>query len=188
MSKHLKRFFGVFLAVCMAISPVYVFADRKSVINISTLTVDNTGLATVIGNVTNAGANTQVTCLAMTSEDLESTDKIFGIDQLPCGNNGTFLVKFRIPYRFANQKGYFRFGTDADADSVYLTGTYVADSIVNGGNVIYYKFGDKYYDLLDENATSNAYLVAENAMASAEVNKIKLRYYYQTARRVDCGV
>ena len=73
-------------------------------------------------------------------------------------------------------------------DSVYLTGTYVADSIVNGGNVIYYKLGDKYYDLLDENATSNAYLVAENAMASAEVNKIKLRYYYQTARRVDCGV
>lgn len=217
MSKHLKRFFGVFLAVCMAISPVYVFADRASVINISTLTVDNTGLATVIGNVTNAGANTQVTCLAMTSEDLESTDKIFGIDQVTVGNNGTSLIKFRIPYRFANQS----FGTDADADtvlktyqigdlppnvhnisngsviygadaytpdSVYLTGTYVADSIVNGGNVIYYKLGDKYYDLLDENATSNAYLVAGNEMASAEVNKIKLRYYYQTARRVDCGV
>ena len=221
MSKHLKRFFGVFLAVCMAISPVYVFADRASVINISTLTIDNTGLATIIGNVTNAGANTQMTCLAMTSENLETTDKIFGVDQVTVGNNGTFLVKFRIPYRFANQKGYFRFGTDADADavlktyqigdlppnvhnisngsviygadaytpdSVYLTGTYVADSIVNGGNRIYYKFGDKYYDLLDENATSNAYLVAENAMASAEVNKIKLRYYYQTARRVDCGV
>ena len=118
MSKYLKRFFGVFLAVCMAISTVYVFADRASVINISTLTVDNTGLATVIGNVTNAGANTQVTCLAMTSEDLESTDKIFGIDQVTVGNNGTFLVKFRIPYRFANQKGYFRFGTDADADAV----------------------------------------------------------------------
>ena len=81
------------------------------------------------------------------------------------------------------------YGADAyTPDSVYLAGTYVADSIVNGGNRIYYKFGDKYYDLLDENATSNAYLVAENAMPSAEVNKIKLRYYYQTARRVDCGV
>ena len=201
MSKHLKRFFGVFLAVCMAISPVYVFADRASVINISTLTVDNTGLATVIGNVTNAGANTQVTCLAMTSEDFNTTDKIFGIDQVTVGNNGTFLIKFRIPYRFANQKAYLPpnvhnisngsviYGADAyTPDSVYLAGKYVADSIVNGGNRIYYKFGDKYYDLLDENATSNAYLVAENAMESAEVNKIKLRYYYQTARRVDCGV
>lgn len=221
MTKRLARLFSVFLAVCMVLSPVYVFAKYTSEINISSITVDNMGFATVIGNVTNADANTQVTFLAMNTESFETTDKVLGVGQVTVGNNGTFLFEFCIAYKFANQKAYFRFGTDANAetvvkeyrigdiipdingvssgsviygadaympDSVYLTGEYVTDSIINGGNVIYYKLGDKYYNLLDENATSNAYLVAANAMTYAEIQKIKLRYYYQTARRVDCEV
>ena len=70
-------------------------------------------------------------------------------------------------------------------DSVYLTYDYVADSIVNGGNVIYFKIGDHWYNLLDSTATSNAYLVEANAVNDSEVARLPLRWYYVHARRVD---
>ena len=81
------------------------------------------------------------------------------------------------------------YGRDAYmAESVYFNAQYVTDSIATGGNVIYFKVGNRLYDLKNAAATSNAYLIADNAMTDEETAKIKLRYYYTAAKRVDCEV
>ncbi len=65
------------------------------------------------------------------------------------------------------------------AGSSYLTGENVANSIIYGGNQIYYKLGNLYYDLLDKKATSSSYLVEANAIDDAIIENLNLRYYYK---------
>lgn len=222
--KHLKRFIGVFLAVCI-VSP-YAYADGHDVsgiteIILTTLEVDETGQATAIGYIQTAEDGAQVTCLAMDTESFSTADHIMWVDQMTIGNNGTFMTRFYVPSRFSNSTMYIRFGSNTEAetitetlkigelptgigsivngsviygndaymaDSVYFNAQYVADSIAAGGNKIYFKVGNRIYDLMDSAATSNAYLVADNAMTADEVAEIKLRYYYTTAKRVNCEV
>lgn len=222
--KHLKRFIGVFLAVCM-VSP-YAYADGHDVsgiteIILTTLEVDETGQATAIGYIPTAEDGAQVTCLAMDTESFSTADHIMWVDQMTIGNNGTFMTRFYVPSRFSNSTMYIRFGSNTEAetitetlkigelptgvgnivngsviygndaymaDSAYFNAQYVTDSIATGGNKIRFKVGNRIYDLLDSGATSNDYLVAENAMTADEVAEIKLRYYYTTARRVNCEI
>ena len=222
--KHLKRFIGVFLAVCM-VSP-YAYADGHDMsgiteIILTTLEVDETGQATAIGYIPTAEDGAQVTCLATDTETLSTADHIMWIDQMTIGNNGTFMTRFYVPSKFSNSTMYIRFGSNTKAetitetlkigelptgvnnivngsviygndaymsDSVYFNAQYVTDSIATGGNKIYFKVGNRIYDLLDSAATSNDYLVADNAMTADEVAEIKLRYYYTTAKRVNCEV
>ena len=222
--KHLKRFIGVFLAVCM-VSP-YAYADGHDMsgiteIILTTLEVDETGQATAIGYIPTAEDGAQVTCLATDTETLVTADHIMWIDQMTIGNNGTFMTRFYVPSKFSNSTMYIRFGSNTEAetitetlkigelptgvnnivngsviygndaymsDSVYFNAQYVADSIAAGGNKIYFKVGNRIYDLMDSAATSNDYLVADNAMTADEVSEIKLRYYYTTAKRVNCEV
>ncbi len=70
-------------------------------------------------------------------------------------------------------------------DSIYLNAQYVADSIAIGGNVIYFKIGDLWYNLLDEKATSSAFLVPENAVTYEEIKAKPLRYYYMQGKKID---
>ena len=70
-------------------------------------------------------------------------------------------------------------------DSFYLNADYVSDSIASGGNVIYYKIGDLWYNLLDEKATSSAFLVPENAVTYEEIKAKPLRYYYMQGKKID---
>ena len=71
------------------------------------------------------------------------------------------------------------YGIDAyTLDSIYLTSEYVADSIATGGNLIYYKLGDYWYDLLDPRCTSSEFLVKDNALTMTFMDTVKLRYYY----------
>ncbi len=222
--KHLKRFIGVFLAVCI-VSP-YAYADGHDVsgiteIILTTLEVDETGLTTAIGYIPTAEDGAQVTCLAMDTESFSTADHIIWVDQMTVGNNGTFMTRFYVPSRFSNSTMYIRFGSNTEAetitetlkigalptgignivngsviygndaymsDSVYFNAQYVADSIATGGNKIYFKVGNRVYDLMDSAATSNAYLIADNAMTADEVSEIKLRYYYTTAKRVNCEI
>lgn len=72
-------------------------------------------------------------------------------------------------------------------DSAYLKAQYVTDSIIHGGNIIYYKIGGRWYDLLDPAATSSAYLVSANAESDTDMKKLPLRYYYTTGKRVEFG-
>jgi len=54
----------------------------------------------------------------------------------------------------------------------------VLDSIRDGGNVLFYNFNGRWYDLMDDKATSNAYLVPNNAEDREETDAWDLRYYY----------
>ncbi len=78
------------------------------------------------------------------------------------------------------------YGDDVyNARSLYLSSKYVTDSIVSGGNVIYYKLGDNWYNLLAPEATSSAYLVSENAVDTEIVNARPLRYYYSILSKIE---
>ncbi len=73
-------------------------------------------------------------------------------------------------------------------DAYLITGTFykadnIATSIKEGGNKIYYKLGDKWYDLLDPQALDNSFLVAKNAMNKSEVEECNPRYYYNETER-----
>lgn len=71
------------------------------------------------------------------------------------------------------------YGVDAyTLDSKFLTTEYVVDSIVTGGNLIYYKIGNYWYDLLDPRCTSSEFLVSANALTMDFMNTLTLRYYY----------
>lgn len=73
------------------------------------------------------------------------------------------------------------YGHDAyTLDTIYLAPQYVKDSIVYGGNIIYFKLGDSWYDLLNPNATSSDFLIQKNASESNDVKAktAPLRYYY----------
>lgn len=221
--RRTTRYLSLFLAICILFIPVSVFSEEQSApkvaaIVITTLEVDSAGYATVIGYIPTANATTQVTCLVMDSETLQTSDQIAWIDQVAVGYNGTFLTQFYIPDRFSGKTLYFRFGSDAGTDTItekyelgtilpgienitngsviygtdaymcdsgYLNAENVADSIVHGGNKIYFKIGNRWYDLLDAGATSNEYLKAENAMSDTDVQKISIRYYYTAAKRIE---
>lgn len=221
--RRTTRYLSLFLAICILFIPISVFSEEQSApkvaaIVITTLEVDSAGYATVIGYIPTANATTQVTCLVMDSETLQTADQIAWIDQMTVGYNGTLLTQFYIPDRFSGKTLYFRFGSDAGTDTItekyelgtilpgienitngsviygtdaymcdsgYLTAENVADSIVHGGNKIYFKIGNMWYDLLNTEATSNEYLKADNAMTAAEVQKISIRYYYTSAKRIE---
>lgn len=70
-------------------------------------------------------------------------------------------------------------------ESIYLTSEYVSDSIIYGGNKIYYKLGGMWYDLLDPEADTAAYLVPKNAVSNSVMKSLDLRYYYGTKRRLE---
>lgn len=81
------------------------------------------------------------------------------------------------------------YGADIyDAKSSHLTVENVTDSIVSGGNIIYYKLGDNWYNLLEPDATSSAYLVPENAVDTEIVNAMPLRYYYSILFKTEFAV
>lgn len=72
------------------------------------------------------------------------------------------------------------YGADAyQLTSPQLTARNVADSLVYGGNKIYYKLGNEWYDLLDEDAVDNSYLVPNNKVNYSDMQDMSLRYYYK---------
>lgn len=100
--------------------------------------------------------------------------------------NGTYTIP-NLPPDIGNVvNNSVLYGCDVyTLDSIFLTYDYVADSIGHGGNVIYFKVGDRWYNLLDSRATSSAYLVEANALSSGEASQLTLRWYYVHAQRVD---
>ena len=72
-----------------------------------------------------------------------------------------------------------RVGNDVyDIDSSLYTSKNIANSIKTGGNCIYYKIGGAWYDLLDPDATSSAFLITDNALPSSETDRWILSNYY----------
>lgn len=65
--------------------------------------------------------------------------------------------------------------------SPYYISDNVVTSIVSGGNTIYYKIGDVWYDILDERATSAAFLIPQNAVNPEIVTAWLLNMWYPRA-------
>ncbi|OQB15697.1 MAG: hypothetical protein BWY15_00410 [Firmicutes bacterium ADurb.Bin193] len=62
--------------------------------------------------------------------------------------------------------------------SPHYTADNVLDSIIAGGNTIYYRIGGNWYDLLDSRATSAAFFVPENAIDPGIVVMWQLDTWY----------
>lgn len=78
------------------------------------------------------------------------------------------------------------YGLDAyQLTSPQLTARNVADSLTYGGNKIYYKLGNNWYNLLDERATDNSFLVSSNKTAFTTMQTLDLRYYYRGNERLE---
>ena len=74
-------------------------------------------------------------------------------------------------------------------DIYYVAGgLYIAESIANsiayGGNNVYFKIGDYWYDLMDDEAVDNSFLVKENAVKDAQIESLKPRYYYSVTEQI----
>lgn len=77
------------------------------------------------------------------------------------------------------------YGRDAYlVTSMFYDADNIAISIKEGGNRIYYKLGDKWYDLLDPDALDNSFLVSENAISDGKVEECKPRYYYNMKEEI----
>lgn len=67
---------------------------------------------------------------------------------------------------------------------IFYTPDLIAESIVYGGNNIYFKIGGLWYDLMDEKATDNSFLTKENATPMEKIHKLGIRYYFGMTKRV----
>ena len=158
---------------CLAMD-TETFSTAEHIMWVDQMTVGNNGTFMTRFHVPSRFSNSTMYIRFGSNTDAEPITETLKIGELPTGVNN--IVNGSVIY-----------GNDAYmADSVYFNAQYVTDSIATGGNVIYFKVGNRIYNLMNPAATSNNYLIADNAMTADEVSEIKLRYYYTTARRVDC--
>lgn len=74
-----------------------------------------------------------------------------------------------------------RIGNDIYAlDSNYYTRERVVASLKKGNNVIWYKVGNYWYNLLDENCLSNEYLKSSNSLKNSILEKFMFGVYYSS--------
>ncbi|MBQ3124972.1 MAG: hypothetical protein IJC09_06100 [Clostridia bacterium] len=70
-------------------------------------------------------------------------------------------------------------GVDAyDLDSPYYESENIINSLADGGNKMYYRINDMWFDLLDKNCTSWEYLTADNEIPESEWSMWYIRQYY----------
>lgn len=213
----MKKLFCILLSLVLIISCSFTANSAENSIIIDSIVTEEHGLCEIIGHLSNNETGAEVTCVIQTVKSYENSEKfdttnIVYLDQVTTGNNGTFLIKFRIDERFSGIDTVIRMGSNADTDSfVYeytiptlfidfdniennsvlygndcysidspcLTSEYVVQSIINGGNIIFFKLGGCWYDLLNEAATSSAYLTEENAEDNNDVKKYGTGMYYK---------
>lgn len=73
-----------------------------------------------------------------------------------------------------------RVGCDVyDSTSPALTEDNVLDSIKNGGNELYFKLNNKWYNLLDDKCTDSNYLVSANAVSDTELKSMGWSKWYK---------
>ncbi len=202
------KILSIILALVLAFTLSVPVAYAEPTTTVTSMTVDMTGSTKLIGYISEAVVNNQVTLLVTYGEE------IVYIDQVSTGNNGTFLFKFTIDAKYSEKTITYNIGSDTGAkvytanyklpymppgfehiennsviyghdaytaNSIYLSDSItVTDSIIHGGNIIFFKIGDKWYDLMNPKATSSAFFVEENATADSKVKTqtAPLRYYY----------
>lgn len=135
-------------------------------------------------------------------------DIIMYIDQPYLGNNGTFYMHFPLNEKFSESSyvlrmnggtlltqtgtlreipsginnvsnNALRVGNDIyDVGCMQYTPENISKSIERGGNKVYYKIGDNWFNVLDENAVSTSYFTKDNAIPEAEWDTWEIDTYY----------
>lgn len=219
-SKKLSVLALVFILM-FSMCSIRAAADESEII-IDSVGVYSGGVCEIIGHVTNVPLDTQLACLVgresifdgdeLSDEDMNITNLAY-IDQIGTGNNGAFLIQFKISSVFEYTTLVYKIGSAftsvyegtidvgelpppgieaIDNNSViygrdaylitseFYTPDNIAESIGSGGNNIYFKMGGYWYNLLDEKATDNSFLVRENAASIGEIESLLPRQYYYT--------
>ena len=203
--KTMKRMLcSVMLLICMAAVHLPVLAEETAVI--THFDISPSGVAEICGYVSEKGE--QVAILMTTGDGTVVTPETVYIDQIEAGTNGAFILEFIVPEKWAGgeytigvggqnvsatrQRGALgalpamiyrvddnslRVGAD-----IYCFGRFTseraADSLAYGGNTVFYKIGGMWFDLMDEEAVSSAYLAIENAVPEEEYASWEIRTYY----------
>ena len=218
----MKKIFCILLSLVLIVSFSVTVSSAQNIVVIDDIIAQDNGLCEVIGHLSNNEVGAEVSFVMQTAESyyksksLDTANVVY-LDQVTTGNNGTFLLQFRLPERFSGIDAVIRMGSTADTspfiyrykipsfcidfeniennsvlygndaytmDSEYLTSEYVVQSIVKGGNIIFFKLGDNWYDLLNESATSSAYLNEKNAANNNDVKKYSTGMYYKGNRKI----
>lgn len=220
----MKKLFICFLLAIFTLIPLQPINSASGPeIVIEKLDVSRSGYVKITGHITgNVPLNSQVGFVMADTAMFNSSHKIIenrfnmdylaGLEQASTGNNGVFVIEFRVDSKWsektlgiamnsnANTAYHYEtvdmpelppgieavannsvlYGRDIyNVESKYYTPDNIATSMLEGNN-IYYKMGDNWYNLMDNAATSNAYLVPRNAAKTSEIEKIKPKYYYHT--------
>ncbi|MBQ8588348.1 MAG: hypothetical protein IJ454_03045 [Clostridia bacterium] len=213
MQKH--KLLSIILAFILVFTLSVPTAHASLSITVTTLTVDMSGVGKIIGYIQGAPEDTEVSLFITYGSDIVYIDQItagnngsflFKIKinakysekdiNINIGSNSgasPYTSVYKLPYMppgFEHiDNNSVIYGHDAyTANSIYLADSLtVTDSIIHGGNIIYFKIGDRWYDLMNPKATSSAFFVAENATPNATVkaNTAPLRYYYYGGKIVD---
>ena len=78
-----------------------------------------------------------------------------------------------------------RVGLDVyEMSSPLLTEDSIVDSIKSGGNQLYFKLGDNWYDLLDDKCVSSDWLVSDNSLTINEIDSMLWSKYYRNGATV----
>ena len=208
-----KNLLCAIVAIAILIVPTGTGASANNPeIVLGSIYSDQTGYMRVVGHITAYEAKSQVTFLALApGDEIAYINQIQignnGTFLFECSfpskySEDTITIRIgsntganvfstthtlsTIPPGIENvENNSVLYGCDVyTLDSIYLASDYVYNSIFSGGNRIYYKIGDLWYNLMDSRATSAAFLVPENAVPFSEVQAIKLGTYYIHAKSV----
>lgn len=209
------RFLSIILTFLFVLSLWIPTAHATPSITVTTMTVDMTGATKLIGYISEGGSGKEVSLYITCGEEIVYINQAttgnngtflfkFGIDAkysektitYGIGSDAgtevyrsTYVLPYMPPGFEHIENNSVLYGHDAyTSNSIYLADSWtVTDSIIFGGNIIYFKIGDKWYDLMNPKATSSAFFVAENATPNATVkaNTAPLRYYYYGAKIVE---
>jgi len=209
------KLLSIILAFVLVFTLSVPTAHAAPSITVTTLTVDMSGVGKIIGYIQEAPEDTEVTLFITCGSDIVYIDQITAgnngsflfkikidakyseknIDINIGSNSGAsaYRTVYKLPYMppgFEHiDNNSVIYGHDAyTANSIYLADSLtVTDSIIHGGNIIYFKIGDRWYDLMNPKATSSAFFVPENATPNATVKAktAPLRYYYYGAQIVE---
>ncbi len=204
--KTMKRMLcSVMLLICMAAVHLPVLAEETAVI--THFDISPSGVAEICGYVSEKGEQVAILMTTGDGTVITSETVIY-IDQIEAGTNGAFILEFIVPEKWAGgeytigvggqnvsatrQRGTLgalpamiyrvddnslRVGAD-----IYCFGRFTseraADSLAYGGNTVFYKIGGMWFDLMDEEAVSSAYLAIENAVPEEEYASWEIRTYY----------
>ena len=196
-------------AACAALMILICIPVHAATGVINSFIVDATGKAEVSGYFDDTDYTDCALLMTEGSDTSDLTaDKIMYIDQLPLGNNGTYLFRFMIDEKWSEadytlrlnggtmltQAGTLRtipdkmhnvcdnsirVGNDIySLSSLEYMPNKVSESLSRGGNKVYYKIGGMWFNMLDSKATGNDYFTLGNAIPESEWSNWTIDNYY----------